>query len=86
MATWLLGSIKSSINHEQVKGVLYLLGNACYNPSFFIYTKSNQSTTSCSGNPQAITRKCVQLSMPHLLGNRAKIPKCNLHNKFLPQL
>ena len=46
---------------------------------------SNQSTMSCMGNPQAIIRKCVHPSMPHsnfyLLGNRAKIPKCNLQKK-----
>ena len=46
---------------------------------------SNQSTMSCMGNPQAIIRKCVHPSMPHSnfysLGNRAKIPKCNLQKK-----
>ena len=55
MATWLLGYITSSINHEQVKGdfihskecmvcmapqiVHWHDINECYNPSFFIYTK-----------------------------------------------
>ena len=46
---------------------------------------SNQSTMSCMGNPQAIIRKCVHPSMPHSnfysLGNKAKIPNCNLRKK-----
>ena len=101
MATWLPGSLTSSINHEQVKGdcvpsqecmvcmapqiVHWQERNECYKPSFFFYTNSPQSTMSCMGNPQAIIRKCVHPSMPHsnfyLLGNRAKIPKCNLQKK-----
>ena len=96
-----LGSITSSINHEQVKEdfvpsqecmvcvapqiVHWQERNECYNPSFFIYTKYNQSTMSCMGNPQAIIRKCVHPSIPHSnyysLGNRAKIPRCNMQKK-----